>query len=149
MTDWKMPRVAILAGGLATRLRPITERIPKSLVELNGHPFLYHQILLLRSHGIREIVLCVAYLGEMIRSRFKDGSELGVHIEYSFDGDQLLGTAGALRQALPLLGDEFFVLYGDSYLTCDYRGIASAFFHSAKPGLMTVFHNEGKHDTSN
>jgi NDP-sugar pyrophosphorylase family protein len=144
-----MPPVAILAGGLATRLRPMTEQVPKGLIELAGHPFLYHQLLLLNSRGVRDVVLCVGYLGEMIRREFKDGSALGLHLQYSFDGDTLLGTAGAIGRALPLLGDNFFVLYGDSYLTCDYRAVAEAFLDSTMSGLMTVFQNESRYDASN
>jgi NDP-sugar pyrophosphorylase family protein len=140
--------VAILAGGLATRLRPITEKIPKSLVPVAGQPFLAHQLDLLHSRGIRHAVLCVGHLGEMIQRDF--GSEkFGIKLEYSFDGPKLLGTGGAIKQALPLLGKEFFVLYGDSYLPTDYAPVADAFHRSGKPALMTVYHNEGKFDTSN
>ena len=141
--------VAILAGGLATRLRPITERIPKSLVEIQGHPFLYHQLRLLESRGVRDVVVCAGYLGEMIRQELPEGEAFGVRIRYSFDGEQLLGTAGAIRRALPLLPDEFFVLYGDSYLPCDYQAVEDSFRRSGKPALMTVYRNEGRHDTSN
>ena len=143
-----MPAV-ILAGGLATRLRPITERIPKALVEVSGHPFLWHQLQLLKRNGVRTVFLLVGYLGEMIRSQFGDGSDLGVRIEYSFDGPELLGTAGAICRALPMLPERFFVLYGDSYLTCDYRAVEAAFVQSGLPGLMTVYRNEGMYDTSN
>src|SRR5690349_5057670 len=108
--------VAILAGGLAMRLRPITEKIPKSLVTVAGRSFLAHQIELLRSRGLTRLVLCVGYLGEMIQRDFGDGSRFGVRLEYSFDGPKLLGTGGAVRKALPMLGEKFFVLYGDSYL---------------------------------
>jgi len=140
--------VAILAGGLATRLRPVTEKIPKSLVPVADRPFLAHQLELLHARGVRRAVLCIGYLGEMIRDEF--GSEkFGVKLEYSFDGPKLLGTGGAIKRALPMLGDEFFVLYGDSYLPIDYAPIADFFHHSGKRGLMTVFRNEGKYDTSN
>jgi NDP-sugar pyrophosphorylase family protein len=141
--------VAILAGGLATRLRPITEKIPKSLVEVAGEPFLVHQLRLLHSRGIRRAVLCVGYLGEMIERDFSDGARLGIELRYSFDGPVLLGTGGALRQALPLLGDAFFVLYGDSYLPVDYAAVEAAWRASGKDALMTVFRNEGAWDTSN
>ncbi len=141
--------VAILAGGLATRLRPITEKIPKSLVDVAGEPFLAHQLRLLHSHGIRRAVLCVGHLGEMIERDFGDGAEFGVGLKYSFDGPVLLGTGGALRQALPLLGDAFFVLYGDSYLPVDYAAVGDAWRASGKDALMTVFRNEGAWDTSN
>jgi N-acetyl-alpha-D-muramate 1-phosphate uridylyltransferase len=144
-----MPTLALLAGGLATRLRPITETIPKALVEVAGKPFVVHQIELLRRHGITKVVLCVGYLGEMIRETLGNGSAYGVNVRYSFDGPRLLGTAGALKQALPLLGDKFFILYGDSYLDCDYRAIYAAFRQSGKPGLMTVYRNDDQWDRSN
>ena len=143
----QMP-VAILAGGLATRLRPITEKIPKSLVPVAGRPFLAHQLELLRARGIRRVVLCIGYLGEMIQREF--GKEAyGIELEYSFDGEKLLGTGGAIKRALPKLGGEFFILYGDSYLPIEYAPVAEAFHRSGKLGLMTVYHNEGKYDTSN
>ncbi|HEX4343030.1 MAG TPA: nucleotidyltransferase family protein [Verrucomicrobiae bacterium] len=141
--------IAILAGGLATRLRPITEKIPKSLVPVAGKPFLAHQLELLRARGLRRIVLCIGYLGEMIQKDFGDGSAYGVHLDYSFDGPKLLGTGGALKRALPKLGEEFFVLYGDSYLPIQYQPIAECFHRSGKLGLMTVYRNEGLYDTSN
>jgi NDP-sugar pyrophosphorylase family protein len=141
--------VAILAGGLATRLRPLTEAIPKALIPLNGEPFLAHQLRLLSRNGIERAVLCIGYRGEEIRDYAGDGSRFGMRLEYSFDGPRLLGTAGAIRQALPLLGDAFFVLYGDSYLPCDYGAVEKAFLASGKQGLMTVFRNGGRWDTSN
>lgn len=141
--------VAILAGGLATRLRPITEKIPKSLIPVAGRPFLAHQLELLHARGVRRAVLCVGHLGEMIRSEFGEGATFGVHLDYSFDGPKLLGTGGAIKRALPMLGKEFFVLYGDSYLPVEYQPIAEFFHHSGKTGCMTVFHNEGRYDTSN
>lgn len=141
--------VAILAGGLATRLRPITEKIPKSLVSVAGEPFLAHQLRLLHSRGVRRAVMCVGYLGEMIEKEVGDGAAFGIELRYSFDGPKLLGTGGALRQALPMLGEEFFVLYGDSYLPIDYAAVLESFHTSGKPGLMTVFRNEGAWDTSN
>lgn len=141
--------VAILAGGLAMRLRPITEKIPKSLVEVAGEPFFAHQLRLLRSQGIRRAVMCVGYLGEMIEQEFGDGARFDIEIRYSFDGPVLLGTGGALRKALPMLGDAFFVLYGDSYLPTDFIAVEKAWRASGKPGLMTVFRNEGAWDTSN
>jgi NDP-sugar pyrophosphorylase family protein len=141
--------VAILAGGLATRLRPVTEKMPKALIKLAGQPFLAHQLRLLRSAGIRKAVLCVGYRGEMVEHEFGDGRSFEVELSYSFDGPELLGTGGALRKALPLLGQRFFVLYGDSYLPIDYGAPARAFVDSGKLALMTVFRNEGRWDTSN
>ena len=144
-----MLTVAILAGGLATRLRPVTESLPKSLLQVNGEPFAVHQLRLLQSKGIRRVVLCVGHLGEQVQRAIGDGSALGLQVDYSFDGPALLGTAGAIRNALPKLGGSFFVMYGDSYLPCDYAVIARNFESAGVLGMMTVFRNEGKWDTSN
>ena len=141
--------VAILSGGLATRLRPVTETIPKALIEVAGEPFVAHQLRLLRKRGIERVVMCVGFLGEKIRDFAGSGERFGLRVDYSFDGPVLLGTGGALRQALPLLGDNFFVVYGDSYLPCDYRAVEEFFLRSGKRGLMTVYANEGRYDTSN
>ncbi|MBI5381821.1 MAG: nucleotidyltransferase family protein [Opitutae bacterium] len=141
--------VAILAGGLATRLRPITEKVPKLLVEVAGEPFFTHQIRLLKAAGLTRLVLCVGYLGEKIVELYGDGSAHGVHIDYSFDGPKLLGTGGALIQALPKLGDTFYVLYGDSYLPVDYRAVGDFFQRSGQLGLMTVYENRELYDASN
>ena len=141
--------VAILAGGLATRLRPITEKIPKSLVTVAGEPFMSHQLRMLKAQGITRAVLCIGHLGEMIEAQYGDGSAWGIELSYSYDGPRPLGTGGALRQAMPLLGDAFFVLYGDSYLPIDYRAVEAAWRTSGQPALMTVFRNEGAWDTSN
>jgi len=141
--------VAILAGGLATRLKPITEKVPKLLVEVAGEPFFSHQIRLIRKSGLGRIVLCVGYLGDRIVDVYGDGAKWGVAIDYSFDGPSLLGTGGALIRALPKLGDAFYVLYGDSYLPIDYRPVGRSFLDSGKEGLMTVFENQGQFDASN
>jgi NDP-sugar pyrophosphorylase family protein len=144
-----MLTVAILAGGLATRLRPITATVPKSLLDVNGEPFVVHQLRLLQSKGIHRVVLCVGHLGELIQRDVGDGSALSLQVDYSFDGPSLLGTAGAVKNALPKLGSSFFVMYGDSYLPCDYAAIARNFESAGVLGMMTVFRNEGKWDTSN
>jgi N-acetyl-alpha-D-muramate 1-phosphate uridylyltransferase len=141
--------VAILAGGLATRLGPISERTPKSLVDVAGRPFAAHQIELLRRHGLCDIVFLVGHLGEMVRDRLGDGSRWGVRLQFVFDGPARLGTGGAIRRALPWLGDSFFVLYGDSYLECDYAAVERAFLDSGRAGLMTVFRNDGRWDVCN
>ena len=141
--------IAILAGGLATRLRPITETIPKALIDIAGEPFLAHQLRLLSRSGFERVVLCVGFLGERIREFAGDGTGYGLQVEYSFDGPQLLGTGGAIRRALPLLADAFCVTYGDSYLPCDYRAAQQVFLDSGKLGLMSVFHNQGQWDVSN
>ncbi|MBA7636641.1 UTP--glucose-1-phosphate uridylyltransferase [subsurface metagenome] len=144
----KLP-VAILAGGLATRLRPITQTIPKSLLPVAGKPFIEHQLALLSENGLDQVIICVGHLGEKIRDTIQDGSRLGLKVEYSFDGPLQLGTAGALKKAIPLLGETFFVLYGDSYLEIDYQKVQAAFRQSKKLSLMTVYRNEGQWDRSN
>jgi NDP-sugar pyrophosphorylase family protein len=141
--------VAILAGGLATRLGAITQTIPKALLDVAGKPFVVHQLELLRAAGIQRVVLCVAHLADQIEAVVGDGRAFGVEVRYSNDGGQLLGTGGAIRKALPLLGDAFFVLYGDSYLLCDYAAIERAYRASGKLGLMTVYENRGQYDSSN
>ena len=141
--------VAILAGGMATRLRPLTESIPKALVEVAGRPFIHHQLKLLLQRGFRRVVLCVGYLGEKIEAAVGDGGSLGMCIDYVFDGEKLLGTGGALRKALPFLGEKFMVLYGDTYLQCDYAAVEKAFVSKGKLGLMTVLRNANRWDRSN
>jgi len=141
--------VAILAGGLATRLRPITEKIPKSLIEVAGQPFICHQMEYLRKQGIRSVVVCIGFLGEMIQEVVGDGSRWGMHVSYSPDGPELLGTGGALRQASLLLGEHFFVLYGDSYLPIDFSDVQKIYIASGKKGLMTVLRNRDLWDKSN
>jgi MurNAc alpha-1-phosphate uridylyltransferase len=141
--------VVIIAGGLATRLRPLTTTIPKSLVDINGEPFVIHQLRLLQRQGITDVEMCLGYLGEQIIDVVGDGSLFGMNINYVFDGEILLGTAGAIKRALPNLDDTFFVLNGDSYLPCDYFAVQQAFLNSGKTAQMTVFRNEGKWDTSN
>lgn len=141
--------VAILAGGLATRLRPITETIPKAMVRVAGKPFIQHQIELLKRNGLKRFVICVGYLGEQIEEFLGNGSEFEVSVQYSYDGPELLGTGGALRKAAGLLDDTFFVLYGDSYLDIDYQAVGNYFNGHSAQGLMTVYHNAGKWDKSN
>ena len=141
--------LAILAGGLATRLRPVTQTIPKSLVSVADEPFIAHQLRLVRREGVGRVVLCVGHLGEMIRDFVGDGRQFGLDVVYSFDGEHLMGTGGALRRALPLLGSEFFVLYGDSYLDIAYPPALLSFRRSRAAALMLVFRNEGRWDTSN
>ncbi|MBI4887702.1 MAG: nucleotidyltransferase family protein [Acidobacteria bacterium] len=141
--------VAILAGGAATRLGDLARHTPKSLVDIAGQPFIAHQLALLRRHGLADIVLCVGHLGAAIEAAVGDGAPHGVRVRYSYDGAVPLGTGGALRRALPLLGDAFFVLYGDSYLECDYLAVARAFATSGRPALLTVFRNDDRWDRSN
>lgn len=147
-TEWP-PRLALLAGGLATRLHPLTARTPKSLVRVAGEPFLAHQLRLIRAGGIREVVLCCGFLGEQIEAFAGNGSRFGLSILYSYDGDRLLGTGGALRAALPLLGRRFLLMYGDSWLTQPIEPVWRAFRDSGKPALMTVFRNQNRWGASN
>jgi NDP-sugar pyrophosphorylase family protein len=144
--------VALLAGGLATRLRPITEAIPKALVELAGEPFIDHQLALLRESGIRRVVMCLGYLGERVREHCGDGSRYGMDLRYSFDGDTLMGTGGALARAADLLDETFWVMYGDSYMDIDYRAVLARFARTDPRktlGLMTVLRNNNRWDRSN
>jgi MurNAc alpha-1-phosphate uridylyltransferase len=141
--------VAVLAGGLATRLRPLTEQVPKILLDVAGRPFAEHQVELLRHHGISKVVFCLGYLGEQVVDALGDGGRWQMTFRYVFDGPRLAGTGGALRRALPELGGAFFVIYGDSYLDCDFRAIEASFGASGKLGLMTVFRNDDRWDRSN
>jgi len=141
--------VAILAGGLATRLGAVTARIPKALVDVGGRPFAEHQLQWLKGEGVSHVVFCVAHLGSMIQDALGDGARFGLRIEYVFDGAPLLGTAGALKRALPVLGDRFFVLYGDSLLTCPLGPVEQAFRESGRAALMTVYRNDDRFDRSN
>ena len=141
--------VAILSGGLATRLRPISEKTPKSLIEVAGKPFIFHQLDYLSKQKITSVTICVGYLGELIQEAVGDGAKWGMDVSYSFDGSQLLGTGGAIKNALPLLGENFFVLYGDSYLPINFEGVQSAYVESGKKALMTVMKNQNRWDKSN
>jgi NDP-sugar pyrophosphorylase family protein len=141
--------VAILAGGLATRMRPATDKIPKSLIPVAGKPFIEHQVRLLKRNGVSRIVICAGYLGEMIESFLGNGNGWGLQIDYVYDGPGLLGTGGALLKAVPRLGERFLILYGDAYLDCDYGAVETAFFRSGQSGIMTVYRNANRWDRSN
>ena len=146
--------VALLAGGLATRLRPITEKVPKALVELAGKPFIDHQLALLHRNGIRRVLMCLGYRGEMVEEHCGDGSRYGMDLLYSYDGDKLVGTGGAIARAKPMFGsrpdDVLWVMYGDSYMDIDYRAVLDAFLKETSAlGLMTVLRNGNRWDTSN
>ena len=141
--------VAILAGGLATRLRPITETIPKALVDVAGKPFIVRQLSYLREQGVSHVVLCIGYLGDMVRDVVGSGESFGIVVSYSEDGPNLLGTGGALAKAIPLLADDFFVLYGDSFLPVNFSAVQEAYEKSKQPALMTVLKNQNQWDKSN
>lgn len=147
-TDWPPP-LALLAGGLATRLRPLTAATPKSLISVAGEPFLAHQLRRLQQEGLREVVLCCGHLGDQIEAFAGDGSRFGLRLLYSRDGDRPLGTGGAVRAALPLLGRRFLVMYGDSWLTEPMEPLWQAFVASGKRAMMTVFHNRNRWGSSN
>jgi len=141
-------KVAILAGGLGTRLGLLTKDTPKSMVRICGKPFLEYQLELLKKSNLKEIVLCVGYLKDKIESYFGNGSRFGVRMEYS-EEEKPLGTAGALRNAENILGDEFLVLNGDSYLAINYREVMERYKLGNKLGLMVVYKNNNKYDKSN
>lgn len=152
----EQPTIAILAGGLATRMGAATQHTPKSLLEVAGRPFLAWQLELLAEQGLRDVVLCVGHYGDQIRSAVADHTPSGMSVRFSDEGETRRGTGGALRHALPLLSDPFVVIYGDSYLLADYCAIYRHFEQAAAPvegarslGLMTVFRNERLYDTSN
>jgi N-acetyl-alpha-D-muramate 1-phosphate uridylyltransferase len=141
--------IAVLAGGLGTRLGEHTRRAPKALVPVAGEPFVFHQLRLLARHGAERVVMCVGHLGEQIEAAVGDGRRFGLDVRYSFDGSRLAGTAGALRNALDLLGETFLVTYGDTYLRIDYGAVEAAFEAGPHPALMTVLANDGAWGPSN
>lgn len=141
--------VVIIAGGLATRLYPVTRTIPKSLIHLNGIPFISHQLSLLREKGIYNVLLCAGQFGDQIKEYVRDGSAWGLEVRFSFDGEILLGTGGAVRNALSMLPESFFILYGDSYLDIDYEAVEREYYARDLPLLMTVYHNNNAYDSSN
>lgn len=141
--------VVILCGGLATRMRPLTTDLPKSLIPIRGEPFILHQLRLLKQQGITNVLLCVGFLGEMIEALMDDTAALDMQVTYAYEGEQLLGTGGALVNAYQQLPERFFMLYGDSYLPCDFAAVQNAFMASQKAGLMTVYHNQDRFDSSN
>jgi NDP-sugar pyrophosphorylase family protein len=144
-----MPPLALLAGGLATRLKPLTEQVPKSMVEVGGQPFIAHQLRLLRREHVDRVVLCLGHLGEQIEAFVGDGGQFGVSVAYYYDGSSLLGTGGALRLALDALGSEFLVMYGDSWLDTAFAPVVDAFRAGDKSALMTVYRNSDRWDRSN
>ena len=141
--------VIILAGGLATRLRPLTESIPKALILVNQIPFVSLQLKRLKAQNIKHIIFCLGYKGEMIEAYLKNQNNKNLKIEFFYDGDVLLGTAGAIRKIYHKLSPYFFVMYGDSYLLCSFLSVQKAFIKSQKKGLMTIYKNSNRWDKSN
>ncbi len=144
-------QAVVLAGGLATRMHPHTERVPKSMLEVGGRPFIDWQLELLAGSGIGEVVLCIAHLGQAIRDHVGDGARHGLSVRYAVEEPgRLLGTAGALRAALPLLSPRFLVTYGDSYLPFDYgEPLRLLEGHADCEGVMAVYRNAGRFEPSN
>ena len=141
--------IAIIAGGMGTRIATIANHLPKSLIPIHGEPFITHQLRLLASNGFTDVVMCVGYQADQIIDVVKEGQPFNVKVRYSHDGENLLGTGGSIANALPLLGEQFFVMYGDSFLQCDYETIQKTYENSKKLGLMTVYKNNNQWDTSN
>ena len=143
-------QAVILAGGLATRMQPRTLTLPKAMLEVAGRPFVAWQLEALARDGYERVLVCVGHLGEQLRDHVGDGSAFGLAVEYSEDGPKLLGTAGALRRALPLLESTFLVTYGESYLPFDYSApLRDLEAHPEALGSMSVFENRGRWDASN
>lgn len=141
-------QVAIIAGGLATRLGQLTKNLPKSLITIKGKPFIEYQLESLRRGGIRDIVMCLGHFGEQVEDCCGNGRRYGVRIRYSYETKRL-DTAGALKLAELLLDDTFFALYGDSYVFLDFKGMLSAFQRENKQAMMSVYKNQDKYDKSN
>jgi mannose-1-phosphate guanylyltransferase len=133
-------QAVILAGGLGTRLGPLTAQVPKPMVPVAGLPYLEHQLRLLESQSIRDVVLLTGYLGAIVEDYFGDGGRVGLSIHYSRETTPL-GTGGALRLAAHLLDEQFLVIYGDSYLPIDYRDVARTLDTSGAVGVVVVYDN--------
>jgi len=144
-----LPPLALLAGGLATRLLPVTAVIPKSMVEVAGEPFIAHQLRLLSRKGVSKVVICNGHLGEQIEAYVGDGRQFGCQVQYSRDAGSPLGTGGAVKRAVTLLGQQFMVMYGDSYLDAPFREIHQRFCSSGLPALITIYRNDNRWDDSN
>jgi N-acetyl-alpha-D-muramate 1-phosphate uridylyltransferase len=143
-------QIVVLAGGLATRMRPETEQIPKSLLMVNGRPFVDWQLDRFAASGARSVVMCVGHLGEEIETHVRRALDRGLMVAYSYDGEQLIGTGGALRRALARLEPELVVTYGDSYLPFDYAApLADLRAHPEADATMSVYRNRGSFGTSN
>ena len=141
--------VAILAGGLGTRLGKKALNKAKVLIDVAGKPFISRQLNYLSDQGIKDIVICVGHLGNQIKNYIGNGSKYNLNVSYSDDSDQLLGTGGSVKKACQILGEHFFILYGDSFLPVNFSLIEKAYFQEKKPALMTVLKNKGRWDKSN
>lgn len=146
----KLPQLLILAGGLATRLKPISEKFPKSLITINGEPFIFHQLNQVRKRGISEVVICIGYKGDQIKKAVGNGSKFGLDITYCEESENnLLGTGGAVLNALKELDDHFFIMYGDSWLNINFKKLYLKFLESQKSAVMSIIKNDNRWDKSN
>jgi NDP-sugar pyrophosphorylase family protein len=141
----------ILAGGLGTRMLPLTETCPKTLLPVNGRPFAYHQLHWLAGQGVTEVVYCIGHQGDRIRHYWETEPSPIRSVKFVDEGEQLRGTGGAVRLAAEqgVLDESFLLIYGDSFLPVEYQPVWDAFKLSATPALMTVLRNEGRWDRSN
>ena len=143
-------QVVILAGGLGSRMRSHAPDLPKALIPISNRPFIEYQLDLLAAQGLKDVLICAGYLGGLIEDHVGNGRKWQVDVQYSHETpDRLLGTGGAVVNALPMLGETFFTLYGDSYLPTNYSAIIEAFNRSSDDSIMAVYRNEGQWDASN
>jgi len=144
-------RCLVLAGGLGTRLDPVTRTVPKCLIPVAGRPFAHWQLEWLASQEVTDVVYSIGHLGDQVRAAVGDGTRFGVSVRYVEDGPRRRGTAGAVRLAVDegALGEQFFVLYGDSWLSISLPAVARAYDAAGRPALMTVFRNRGRWEHPN
>ena len=141
----EISQAVILVGGRGERLRPLTDNITKPMVEVGGKPFVEYLILLLKENGIKSILFLAGYLGNKIEDYFCDGSKWRVKIDYSFE-EKPIGTGGAVRLAKGKLEKNFFLLFGDSYLAIDYRGMAKEYMGSKRKAMLAIYDNSNETD---
>lgn len=146
-------QVVVLLGGLGKRIKAVEQNTPKAMIDIHGKPFFYYQLELMKRYGLKDFIFCICHKGDVVKSYFSNGDKFGVDIKYSHDGEKLLGTGGALRKALPLLREDFIVIYGDSYMDVDYSELMYIYFKAKneekKIGLMSIFRNKNRYDRSN
>lgn len=149
MSATPLPPACIIAGGRGTRLGDLTDSVPKPLIPVAGRPFIEWPLLQLREAGFHRAAILAGYRGDMLVRQLGTGERLGMSLVYSHDGPQPLGTLGALRQALPLVGDPVPVLYADTYLQVDFSAVVAAHRSHGLPVTMTVLRNQGRWGASN
>jgi NDP-sugar pyrophosphorylase family protein len=144
-----MYQIVIIAGGLGSRLGKLTQKVPKALIKIDKKPFIYYQLNQLSKQGFKKVVICVGYLGDKIKKYVGSGKKFNLNIKYSHENKKLLGTAGCIRKAIPLLEDNFFVTYGDTYLPVNFKNIQKSFEKQNAKALITVYKNYNKLASSN